>query len=478
MGKVKRMTSVLISIILLVLCSGTSLAAEIPSARVLGWNYTLNQAEATITGTQEEKPVGILTIPDTVDGFPVTAIGSYAFSENNDLYGVIIPEGVTVIGHNAFLDCHELSSVTLPQSIVAIEKNAFAACYKLTEVILPEGLEEIEWSPFRKSGLVDVKIPQSVKSIGYDSGLDYSTNAFMECKSLTTIDVHPQNEQYTSVDGILFDKQQKTLMSYPGAREGAFILPESVTTIGNSAFNKCEGLTSIVFQGNINSIEDSAFAGCKNLTSVTFQGDVGIIGDNAFSGCTNLTSLTIQGDLTSIGNVAFRDCTSLKSISIPASVSNIGKDAFSSSTGGNIDIHLMVTKGSYAEQYAKENGIPFDLSTVTTEHISQGAANDISPMPFDELLVLHQDTYKALVSHPDFKSVLIPTGIYTIGTDIPAGDYRITTSHSVSMLGIDGTWTVYTITPENPMGKLTLVDDDVIEVTNSVTFETYIGLGF
>ena len=109
---------------------------------------------------------------------------------------------------------------------------------------------------------------------------------------------------------------------------------------------------------------------------------------------------------------------------------------------------------------------------------SLATANDIPSMSFDELLVLHQDTYKALVSHPDFKSVLVPTGIYTIGTDIPAGNYRITTAHSISMLDIDGTWTLYTITPENPMGKLTLTDGDVIEVTNSVTFETYIGLGF
>ena len=184
---------------------------------------------------------------------------------------LIIPESVkykgtqysvTSIGESAFRGCSGLTSIDIPNSVTSIGESAFRDC----------------------SGLTSVTIPNSVTSIG--------TGAFSRCSVLTEINVDENNSTYSSIDGVVFNKSQTELVCYPGGKQGAYTIPNSVTTIGSSAFWECHGLTSVTIPNSVTSIGDYAFIGCSSLTSVTIGNSVTNLGDYAFAGCTNITKLT------------------------------------------------------------------------------------------------------------------------------------------------------------------------------------------
>ena len=117
------------------------------------------------------------------------------------------------------------------------------------------------------------------------------------------------------------------LEKYEGT-DAHVVIPDSVTSIGDSAFWDCGSLTSVTIPDSVTSIGDSAFRGCSGLTSVTIPDSVTSIGDWAFYGCSSLTSVTIPDSVTSIGDSAFWNCSSLTSVTIPDSVTSIGNEAF------------------------------------------------------------------------------------------------------------------------------------------------------
>ena len=172
-------------------------------------------------------------------------IGGYAFYRCYNLVSVNIPDSVTSIGEYAFDGCN-LTSITIPNSVTSIRKGAFYSCKSLTSIT----------------------IPNSVTSIG-----EY---AFYGCKSLTSINVDVNNPNYCSIDGVLFDKNQTTLIKYPRGKQGAsYIIPNSVTSIGNSAFSGCDALTSVTIPDSVTGIGKSAFYRCDALTSVTIENEEG-----------------------------------------------------------------------------------------------------------------------------------------------------------------------------------------------------------
>ena len=245
--------------------------------------------------------------------------GSSSSSYSNEYSGVVnIPESVTYDGK------------TYP--VTSIGKSAFSSC----------------------KGLTSVTIPNSVTSIG--------TLAFGYCSGLTEINVDENNTVYSSIDGVVFNKSQTELVCYPGGKQGAYTIPNSVTSIGYQAFSGCSGLTSITIPSSVTSIGSSAFYGCSGLTSVTINsnaiasktytesysmkdifgnqvnqyvlGDsVKSIGGYAFYNCTGLTSIEIPNSVTRIGYEAFSYCRGLTSIEIPNSVTSIGSSAFYGCTG-------------------------------------------------------------------------------------------------------------------------------------------------
>ena len=238
----------------------------------------------------------------------------------------VIPNSVISIGDSAFENCTSLTSVTIPDSVTIIGRYAFENCTSLTSVTIPNSVTSIgDYAFYNCTSLTSVTIPDSVTSIG--------SGAFENCTSLKSIEVSENNKNYASIDGVLFNKDKSELVTYPaGKTDSEYVIPNSVTSIGYSAFENCTSLTSVTIPGSVTSIDYSAFENCTSLTSITIPDSVTSIGDSAFRSCTSLTSVTIPNSVTSIDSSAFSSCTSLIGITIPNSVTSIGYGVFQDCT--------------------------------------------------------------------------------------------------------------------------------------------------
>ena len=257
--------------------------------------YITNNGTITLTGYTG--PAGKLTIPDTISGLPVTAIGGYAFSGCTSAQDLAVPQTVTQIGPYAFTTCTNLINIVIPDSVTDIGAGAFGGCTSLT----------------------NINIPASVTSIG--------TSAFNLCSSLTAITVDAQNSSYSSLDGVLFNKDQTALLVFPPGKAGAYTIPSTVISFGQ-AFTGCSNVNSIIIPMGITSIPDHAFENCELLSSVTIPVSVTDIGSSAFASCFSLFDAPMGQGVISIGDGAYYHCISLATATIPPSVTTIGAGAF------------------------------------------------------------------------------------------------------------------------------------------------------
>lgn len=229
-----------------------------------------------------------------------------------------IPSHVLTIGSNSFYNCSGLTAIEIPNSVTTIEGVAFMSCTGITSINIPNSVTTIGGNAFGWcSGLTSIEIPASVTSIG--------GNLIQGCTSLESIVVDANNTVYDSRENCNAIIETSTNKLISGCNNSE--IPNTIITIGNSAFSACHGLTAIEIPNSVTTIEVGAFNYCTGLTSVVIPNSVTTIGDNAFRDCHNMTSLVISKSITSIEHHTFYGCRSLTSLEIPASVTSLGAEA-------------------------------------------------------------------------------------------------------------------------------------------------------
>ena len=260
-----------------------------------------------------------VVIPDSV-----TNIGACAFNNCTRLAAITIPDSVVSIGTNAFMHCAALTSISIPKNVAHVAGDAFENCNALQKIVvdanntryssangvlldknqaqliihpggqtgeytIPDNISSIGKGAFRGNyGLTSVTIPSSVTNVG--------EKAFANCGKLKAIQVDARNPVYSSVDGVLFDKQQTKLLLCPAGKTGDYTIPGNVTSIENHAFMGCAELTGVTIPDNLAHMGESAFENCRKLRGVTIPSSVTFIGDKAFQVCANLTNLYFKGN--------------------------------------------------------------------------------------------------------------------------------------------------------------------------------------
>jgi hypothetical protein len=399
----------------------------------------------------------------------VTSIGNWAFGNCKGLSSVALPDGMSKIEWAAFNNCANLSAITIPASVTSIEDGAFEHCTSLVAITvddanpnysspegvlfdknrsqliqwplgkkaasyaIPNGVTRIKSNAFRNSkGLGAVSIPSSVTEI--------PRYAFAACTGLAEISVDAAHPKFSSSNGVLFNKDRTELIQCPGGKAGAYTIPDSVTHVGNLAFNDCADLTSVTIPASVAKMDSPPFESCTKLTAITvdaanpnyssldgllFNKDrteliqcpggkaggcvipngVTRIGYRAFDACARLISVTIPNSVTHIGDDAFSSCTGLTSLAIPEGVAAIGENAFRACTAlATVTIPKSVT-------YIQEGA--FRLCTGLTA-ITVDAGN----LKYNSRDGVLFDLFRTLIRFPGGKATgayTIPDGVTSIG---------------------------------------------------------------
>lgn len=360
----------------------------------------------------------------------VKSIGDYAFSSCESLQTINIPDGVTTIGNSAFYVCDSVGRINIPKSVTNIGYRAFTSCDSLDSIdvdssnntyisvngvlynkditelicypggkigdyVVPEGVTTIADYAFADNeDVVVISLPESVakignyafinckniKNISFSSNInDIGFGVFSLCNSLESIDVDISNDTYTSVNGVLYNKDITELICCPGGKTGDYVIPEnvevisdyafdgcaylssiklpdSICDIGKEAFFNCSGIESIIIPEGVSNIGDYTFQNCKNLKFISLPQSVKSIGENSFAFCESLESINLPESITTIGDGAFYNCKKLKKISIPKGINFIDDGAFSYCSsltdvyyGGNEIEWNSIDIGSYNE---------------------------------------------------------------------------------------------------------------------------------
>ena len=360
-------------------------------------------------------PIGAVTIPHSLGGYPVTSIGENAFSGCSGMTSVTIPDHITYIGYGAFFGCSGLTGVYISDlsawyEIFWGDSSSNPLCYAhnlyingslVKELVIPDGVTSIgNYAFYGCRGLTSVSIPNSVTSIGdyafegCDASL-YNTNSIPEVKLLDgwilgTTGSLSGHLNITGVRGI------GDCAFYACSNLTSLAISDTVTNVGWGAFSGCCGLKSVKLPAKLSNIKGATFHGCSGLTSMTIPNSVTNIGSQAFEDCYGLTSMTIPSSVTDIGDYAFAYCYGLTSMKVPNSVARVGMYAFVGCSG-------LSDAGGF---FCSDNVLYYYSGTDANVVIPAGVTSIGDCVFFDR---------------DDLTSVTIPDGVTRIGAGAFAG---------------------------------------------------------
>jgi len=303
----------------------------------LTWTYELTDGEVSVGGGTYKLPAltkDIAThvkIPSSINSYPVTKIGDFAFQCCYKLPSVEIPNGVKTIGRYAFSECYKMQPPTIPQSVTELQEDAFDRCFEFKTISLPSSITNIANGVFMSSGLTTIVIPDGVKTIG--------SQAFSFCNdlkiayissSVDTIGYGVFRQCYDLSSVVIADGVKHIggdAFSYCESLT-AIDLPPSIRSIGYGSFRDCTKLASISLPEGLEEIDAESFSGCTELTSITIPSTVTILKNGIFYGCTKLSSVTISAGVTTLWSYVFDTCVGLKTLVLPPSVTTLSSASF------------------------------------------------------------------------------------------------------------------------------------------------------
>lgn len=277
-----------------------AMAANMEIVDGIEWTYAINDGKACVNGVSSQ-PIGAIRVPSCLGGYPVTDIGGEWFRECGYVTSVTIPACVETIhddGYTPLARCGNLLSITVESGNVNYSSDGGVLYDKemkeliqcpggLKAVDIPLSVERIAVGAFEGcEKLTSVFIPQNVKSI--------REKTFIRCPKLQRIEVSSANMNFTSVEGVLYDKGMTVVRACPGAMK-SFVIAAGVREIGEAAYMRCELLNSAVIPSGVVKIGARAFNGCVGLTTVKLPASVEEIGGLAFNRCTNLNQFQFEG---------------------------------------------------------------------------------------------------------------------------------------------------------------------------------------
>ena len=268
-----------------------------------------------------------ITIPNSV-----VNIGNSAFAATS-LKTINIPNSIISIGSSAFANTN-ISSVILPNSVQKVGNYVFEDCKLLETVTIGDQIQSLMYTFQRCESLKSIYIPENVSII--ESAFDY-------CSSLESINVSESNSNYSSIDGVLFNKENTVLLCYPQNKmDTTYIIPNKTTKIEIGAFDGSNNLNYIIFNNNLKTIEDVAFANCESLKQISLPNSLTYLGESCFANCISLTDVSLPTSISRIREGAFSCCTSLSYIELPDNIINIDSYAF---CGCDILNNIIIPKG-------------------------------------------------------------------------------------------------------------------------------------
>ena len=300
--------------LLLVLCAFYACMTYAYSFKEGGIFYSItSSANMTVSVTSgTEKYEGICHIPEYVihegETYYVTGISSSAFSGCTDLISVSFDSNscVSSIGSSAFSGCNGMSSITIPASVTSIAGSAFSGCKTLRTVIIEDSKTTLSLGQGSMKGSnYPLFADCPLTTFYWGRPLSYSTNyGFSPISNQFSLNNLTIGPNVTTISAYMFSGNPKTTIE----------LPETVTALGDHAFDGFTNLTSFTIPKNITSIGEYAFANCTGLTSLTIPSWISTISVGTFQNCTGLKSFVIPNNVTSIGNFAFNGCTAMTGV--------------------------------------------------------------------------------------------------------------------------------------------------------------------